>query len=65
MELAAIYDTLMRFDPLTGKYEPLTAESMTPNADFTVWTLKLKPGVKFTDGTDYNVDAVKFTLDRR
>ena len=38
---------------------------MEPNADFTVWTLKLKPGIKFTDGTDYNAAAVKFVLDRQ
>lgn len=64
MELAAIYDTIMRLDPATGKYEPRTAQSLTPNADFSEWTLKLKPGIKFTDGTDYNADAVKFSIDR-
>ena len=63
-ENAALYDTLMRLDPATGKYEGRTAQSMTPNADFTVWTLKLKSGIKFTDGTDYNADAVKFVQDR-
>ena len=59
-----MYDTLMRLDHATGKYVGRTAESMTPNADFTVWTLKLKAGIKFTDGTDYNADAVKFVQDR-
>jgi len=63
-ENAALYDTLMRLDATTGKYEGRTAQSMTPNADFTVWTLKLKSGIKFTDGTDYNADAVKFVQDR-
>jgi len=64
-ENAAIYDTLMRLDQATGKYVGRTAESMTPNADFTVWTLKLKSGIKFTDGTDYNAEAVKFVQDRQ
>jgi peptide/nickel transport system substrate-binding protein len=64
-ENAALYDTLMRVDQSTGKYIGRTAESMTPNADFTVWTLKLKSGIKFTDGTDYNADAVKFVQDRQ
>jgi peptide/nickel transport system substrate-binding protein len=64
-ENAALYDTLMRVDQATGKYIGRTAESMTPNADFTVWTLKLRSGIKFTDGTDYNATAVKFVQDRQ
>jgi peptide/nickel transport system substrate-binding protein len=63
-ELAAMYDVLMRYNNETQKYEGRTAESMTPNADFTEWTMKLRPGIKFGDGTDYNADAVKFVLDR-
>jgi peptide/nickel transport system substrate-binding protein len=63
-ENAAIYDTMMGLDHSTGKYVPRTAESMTPNADFTQWTTKIRAGIKFTDGTDYNADAVKFVLDR-
>ncbi len=63
-EMAAIYDTVVRWNPATGSYDPRTAESLTPNADFTVWTLKLKTGIKFTDVTDYDADAVKFSLDR-
>jgi peptide/nickel transport system substrate-binding protein len=64
MELAALYDTIMRYNPVTHKYEPRTAQSFDPNSDYTVWTLKLKPGIKFTDGTDYNAEAVKFVVDR-
>jgi peptide/nickel transport system substrate-binding protein len=63
-ELAAIYDTIMRYNDVNGKYEPRTAESLTPNTDFTVWTLKLKPNLKFTDGTAYDAAAVKFVGDR-
>lgn len=37
---------------------PWLAESVTPNADFTVWTIKVRSGIKFTDGTDLNADAV-------
>ena len=64
IELQAIYDTLMVFDEKTGTYVGHTAQSLTPNADFTVWTLKLKPDIKFTDGTAYDADAVKFNIDR-
>jgi peptide/nickel transport system substrate-binding protein len=54
----------MRYNPDTKKYEPRTAQSLDANADFSVWTLKLKAGIKFTDGTDYNADAVKFVIER-
>ena len=61
----AIYDTLMGYNTTTGKYYGRTAQSLdASNADFTLWTLKLKSGIKFGDGTDYNADAVKFSIDR-
>src|SRR5688572_8896394 len=62
IELAALYDTLMRYNPDTAEFEPRVAESLTPNADFTKWTLKLRPGVKFTDGTAYDSAAVVTNL---
>jgi peptide/nickel transport system substrate-binding protein len=63
-EMAAIYDTLMRYDPDAGKYEGRTAESVTSSADFLEWTVKLKPNIKFTDGTAYDAEAVAFGLNR-
>jgi peptide/nickel transport system substrate-binding protein len=63
-ELAALYDNLMRYDPSTGTYSPGTAESLEPNADYSVWTLKLRAGIKFTDGTAYDADAVKYNIER-
>ena len=63
IEMLAIYDSVMRWDPETGKYEPRTAESLT-STDLTVWTLKIKPNIKFSDGTDYDADAVMFSLNR-
>src|SRR5688572_24152326 len=33
IELAALYDTLMRYSPDTAEFEPRVAESLTPNAD--------------------------------
>jgi peptide/nickel transport system substrate-binding protein len=64
IELTAIYDQIIRYNIETGEYEPRTGE-FTPNADFAEWTLKIKPDIKFTDGTDYNAEAVKFVIDRQ
>jgi len=40
------------------------ADSYTVSADGLVYTLKLRQGVKFQDGTDFNAEAVKANLDR-
>jgi peptide/nickel transport system substrate-binding protein len=52
------------FDPLalrdkTGEVKPYLAESITPNADFTSWDIKLRPNVKFHDGTPLTSAAIK------
>ncbi|MGA2307498.1 MAG: ABC transporter substrate-binding protein [Acidimicrobiales bacterium] len=44
------------FDPLTimnaaGTWEPYLAQSVTPNATYTSWTVTLRPNVLFHDGT--------------
>jgi peptide/nickel transport system substrate-binding protein len=64
IELAAVYDTLMRYNPTTGQYEPRMAQSLDHNADFTQWTLKLRPGVKFSDGTPLDSAAVVASMKR-
>ncbi len=51
------------YDPLTkigddGKAHPYAAQSVEPNADFTVWTIKLRSGLKFHDGTPATADDV-------
>jgi len=55
------------FEPLVivaddGNYYPYLLESIEPNEDFTVWTLVVRQGIKFHDGTDLNADAVAFNL---
>ncbi|WP_116996695.1 ABC transporter substrate-binding protein [Desertimonas flava] len=63
-ELAAIYDTLIRFDPETGAFEPRVAESLEPNEDFTVWTLVLRNGVTFGNGDQLTAQDVKASIER-
>jgi len=60
----AIYDTLMKVDKLGDTPAPNIAKSFEPNDDLTVWTMKLPSGVKFSDGTDFNAEAVKYNMDR-
>jgi peptide/nickel transport system substrate-binding protein len=62
------YVTNNLFDPLMrvgadGKPAPWLALSATPNADATVWTIKLRQGVKFHDGEPFNATAVKANMD--
>ncbi len=57
-----IYDTLTAPDE-NGEYQPFLASSVEPNADFTQWTIKLREGVKFHDGTALDATVVKNNLD--
>lgn len=63
-EAVALYDTIMRWDSAKRQYQPRTANSLTNNASFTEFTLKLKPNIKFTDGTAYDAQAVKTNIER-
>jgi len=47
-----------------GAFHPQLAESWEMSEDGKSYTFKLRPGIKFQDGTDFNADAVKFNLDR-
>jgi peptide/nickel transport system substrate-binding protein len=58
-----IYNRLVRFDD-QGKPESDLAESWSPSADMKEWTFKLRQGVKFHDGTDFDADDVTALLAR-
>src|SRR5260370_679769 len=61
---AAIFDTLTYLDE-KGQPQPKLALSWTHSDDFTTWTFKLRPGVKFQDGTPFNAEAAKANFDRQ
>ncbi len=46
-----------------GEPVPLLAESIDHNADYTEWTMKIRDGIKFQDGTPLDGAAVKFNID--
>ena len=58
----AIYDPLTQADA-HEVYRPFLAQSMTSNAAHTVWTITLRSGVKFHDGTALTAEVVKNNLD--
>lgn len=58
----AIYDPLM-IKADDGSIHPYLAESLEPNEDNSVWTLKLRPEVVFHDGTPLNAEAIKIVWD--
>jgi peptide/nickel transport system substrate-binding protein len=57
-----IFDTLLQRDPEI-KIKTLLAESYRVVNDLT-WEFKLRKGVKFHNGEDFNAAAVKFVLER-
>lgn len=59
----AIFETLFEYDK-DLQLQPKLAESYETSEDGLTWTLTLKSGVKFHDGTDFNADAVVFNFER-
>lgn len=59
-----IYNRLVENKPGTTEFQPGLATSWSVSADGKVWTFKLRSGVKFHDGSDFNAEAVKFNVER-
>lgn len=50
--IAHIFEPLLRYDPLARpvRLQPLTAQALPePSPDFRTWTVRLRPGILFTD----------------
>lgn len=59
-----IYNRLTDSKPGTVELEPSLATEWSSSKDGKTWTFKLRSGVKFHDGTDFDAAAVKFNVDR-
>jgi peptide/nickel transport system substrate-binding protein len=59
----AIGEGLTRWKKDSLEVEPALAVSWSANQDATVWTFKLRQGVKWHDGTPFTAEDVKYTLD--
>ena len=58
----AVFDPLSAYDS-SGKWQPYLAKSFTPSADFKTWTIAMRPGVTFSDGTPVDGAAVAKSLE--
>ena len=61
--LVAVYGQLLYVDQ-TGAIVPSLAEGLTTDDGGATWTLTLRDGITFSDGTAYDAAAVKFNWDR-
>jgi len=59
-----VLEPLYQYDQGSTVPVPALAEECIANEDSTVWDCKLREGVKFHDGTDFNADAVVYNYER-
>jgi len=56
-----MYDGLLRTNPLTGKQEPRLAKSFEVMSDKKTYIVKMRRGIKWSDGREITADDVVFT----
>jgi peptide/nickel transport system substrate-binding protein len=64
VELGAVYGQLLRWEPDTRTYVGYVAESIDHSSDYVTWTLKLRDGYTFTDGTPFDAATVVANIQR-
>jgi peptide/nickel transport system substrate-binding protein len=55
-----VYDALVRYSPDGTRVEPKLASSVEPSADYATWTVKLRKGAKWSDGSPFTADDIMF-----
>lgn len=58
-----IVETMTEIDPGTGQIGPRLATEWSQVDDLT-WSFKLREGVEFHDGTPFNAEAMKYSIER-
>lgn len=64
VEVLAVFEPLMRYDPQTQEYVPQLAEAVEVNDDFTEYTVTLRTDATFSDGSPVDADAVVWSMNR-
>ncbi|NJN92918.1 MAG: hypothetical protein HC875_01910 [Anaerolineales bacterium] len=59
-----VYEGLLEYVPASTELRPALAESWEVSEDGLSYTFKLRQGVKYHDGADFNAEAAKIGLDR-
>jgi peptide/nickel transport system substrate-binding protein/oligopeptide transport system substrate-binding protein len=62
--IKSLFDGLMDYEPGTTTLRPDLAESYEISPDGTVFTFKLRPGVKFHNGREMTAEDVKYSIER-
>ena len=60
-----IFEGLVQFNPGTTDVSPCLAENWRVSPDGREWTFYLRKKVRFHDGTPFNAEAVRFSVERQ
>jgi peptide/nickel transport system substrate-binding protein len=63
--ISNIYEGLVRYKAGSMEIEPCLAEAWRVSSDGLVWTFYLRRNVLFHDGTPFNAEAVRYSIERQ